>query len=254
MTLRTSAFSFIILLAISRPAHSLAQRPGRTDSVRTEKAAPAAAPVRGVQYTSREEAAAALEAQRAIPFFAGVSVSADLCGAVMAVLTPYGQYEAAARVNLRGCYFPVAEVGWGVSDNTNETTENHFKVSAPYFRVGMDYNVAKDRRSGNRIYAGLRYGFSSYKYSMGGPAIADSFYGTAMDFNLTGLHGATHWAEVVFGLEAKVWGMLHLGWSVRYRQRLHDSASPHGSAWYVPGFGRNGGHCIGGTFNVIFDI
>ncbi len=220
----------------------------------TGKTATERTPVRGVQYSSREEAAAALKAQNAIPLFAGVSVSVDLCGAVMAVLTPYGQYEAAARVNLRGRFFPIAEVGWGVSDNTNETTENRFKVSAPYWRVGMDYNVARDRRSGNRIYAGLRYGFSSYKYDMGGPDIVDGYYGTATPFSFTGLRGTTHWAEVVFGLEAKVWGMLHLGWSVRYRQRLYDSSSPYGCAWYVPGFGRNGGHCIGGTFNLIFDI
>lgn len=253
--MKTFASSFILLLlAISLPLCANAQRPEKTDSVRTEKDKAARTPVRGVQYSSRAEAAAAIEAQNAIPLFAGVSVSVDLCGALMAVLTPYGQYEAAARVNLRGRFFPIAEVGWGVSDNTNESTENHFKVSAPYWRVGMDYNVARDRRSGNRIYAGLRYGFSSYKYDMSGPDIVDGYYGTATPFSLTGLSGTTHWAEVVFGLEAKVWGMLHLGWSVRYRQRLHDSPSSYGSAWYVPGFGRNGGHCIGGTFNLIFDI
>ena len=68
-----------------------------------------------MQYASAEEAAAALAAQKRLPLIAGVSVSTDVCGMIMAACTPYGQYEAAARLNMRGRYFPVVEVGMGVS-------------------------------------------------------------------------------------------------------------------------------------------
>lgn len=58
----------------------------------------------------------------------------------------------------------------------------------------------------------------------------------------------------MFGLEARVWGILHLGWSVRYKLRIYNKKSIVGDPWYVPGFGKNDSHALGGTFNVIFDI
>lgn len=250
-TLKTFAFIFVLLLLVN-PVRVQAQSV-RPDTARAA-ASPSAQRVRGVQYASREEAAAAMEANNRLPLLAGVSVMVDAAGAVMALATPYGQYEAAARVNLRGRYFPIVEVGWGVSDNLNETTNNHYKVSAPYFRAGLDYNVAKNKRSGNRIFIGVRYGFSSFKYDMEGPDIADAVYGTTSPFHLEGVKGTNHWGEALFGLEARVWGMLHLGWTIRYRLRFSDKASEWGSPWYVPGYGRNDSHAIGGTFNLIFDI
>lgn len=252
MTLKTFVYIFVLLLA-SNSLTAYAQHTP-TDTVRTEKASQKKRPARGVQYASPEEAAAAIAAQNEIPFFAGASVSADLAGMVMALCTPYGQYEGAARFNIRGRFFPIAEVGVGVSNHTNETTNIHYKVHAPYFRLGMDYNFMKNRRSGNRIFAGLRYGFSTFKYDLDGPDMTDPIYGTVQPFHYTGLRGTNHWGEAVFGLEAKVWGILHLGWSVRYRLRFYNKKSPVGSPWYVPGFGKNGKSVLGGTFNLIFDI
>lgn len=257
--MKTSAYSFALLLAVSgtlaQPAR--AQKRSRVKAQATAAdTAKAAAPqrVQGVQFSSREEAAAALLAAKQMPLFAGVSVSFDVAGAAMAAFTPYGQYEAAARVNFKGRYFPVAEVGWGSSNHTNETSELHYKVNAPYFRVGMDYNVAKDVRSGNRIYVGLRYAFTSFKYDVDGPDIVDAVYGTTTPFSFHGIKGGTQWAEVVAGLEAKVWGPLHLGWSIRYKLRLHNRTTDIDNVWYIPGYGKSDSHALGGTFNVIIDI
>ena len=211
-------------------------------------------PIRGVQYASPEEAAAALAAQKRLPLFAGVSVSADLCGAIMAACTPYGQYEAAARLNLRGKYFPVFEIGIGASNHTNETTSLHYKVHSPYYRLGMDYNVAKNPRSMGRIFVGVRYGFTSYKFDVDGPVMTDPIYGDNIAFNYTGVRGTNHWGEALFGLEARVWGILHLGWSIRYRMRLYNKKTSVDNSWYVPGYGKNDTHALGGTFNIIFDI
>lgn len=209
--------------------------------------------IRGVQYASPEDEAARLK-QHADPLFAGVSVSGDVCGAVMAAFCSYGQYEGAVRVNLKNRYFPIAEVGLGRSNHTDDESDNHFRVSAPYFRVGCDYNVAKDKFSGNRIFVGLRYGFTSFKYDMSGPPIHDAIWGTEIPFHFTGISGNAHWGELVLGLEAKVWKFFHLGWTARYRLRLSEKQAPMGRAWYLPGFGKNDNSAFGGTFNIIFDI
>lgn len=269
MMLKTFAFSFVLLAVSSLCFKVKAQTPILyVDSVRTEKPRKKAPKqttaksqqqqsdkqVRGVQYSSPEEAAAALEAQKKMPLFAGVSISADVCGAVMAACTPYGQYEAAARLNLYGRYFPIFEMGMGVSNHTNETTDLHYKVHSPYYRIGMDYNVAKNVRGAGRIFVGLRYAFSTYKYDVDGPDRQDPIYGTTIPFRFKGVRGTNHWGEAVFGLEARVWGMLHLGWSIRYRMRIYNKKNALGNSWYVPGYGKNDTHALGGIFNVIFDI
>ena len=148
MMLRMFVSFFVLLLTSS----SLLAQPHRevaitkdTTIVKNDKRQTTA--IRGVQYTSPDEAAAALAAQKRLPFLAGVSVSADVCGMVMAACTPYGQYEAAARLNLRGRYFPIVELGIGTSNHTNETSNLHYKVHSPYYRVGMDYNVARNASS-----------------------------------------------------------------------------------------------------------
>ena len=54
--------------------------------------------------------------------------------------------------------------------------------------------------------------------------------------------------------DAKIFGPLHLGWSVRYKQRLaHSEEGDFGKVWYVPGFGTYETN-LGATFNVIIDI
>jgi hypothetical protein len=63
-----------------------------------------------------------------------------------------------------------------------------------------------------------------------------------------------HWAEVLFGLDAKVVGPLHLGWSARYRIRMAHKEGSLGNTWYVPGFGNNDSSSLAATFNVIIDI
>lgn len=209
--------------------------------------------IRGVQYAEPDEALAD-RLHREDPLFAGVSVSADVCGAVMATFCSYGQYEGAVRVNLKNRFFPIAEVGLGKSDHTDDESDNHFRVSAPYFRIGCDYNVAKDKFSGNRIFVGVRYGYTSFKYDMSGPPIQDAIWGTEIPFHFTNISGNAHWGELVVGLEAKVWKFFHLGWSARYRLRFSEKQAPMGRAWYLPGFGKNDNSAFGGTFNIIFDI
>ena len=59
---------------------------------------------------------------------------------------------------------------------------------------------------------------------------------------------------MLFGLEAKVWSVVRLGWSVRYKMRLYNKESALGNPWYVPGYGKNDTHALGGTFQVIVDI
>jgi hypothetical protein len=190
-----------------------------------------------------------------IPVFRGFAVSFDLVGAGLLLLSDAGQYEGALRINLHDEWFPIVELGYGKADHMEEATQIAYKTSAPYFRVGIDRNLLKDKHGKNRLYGGIRYAFTSYKVDIFRPEFSDPTWLWPVSYEIMGAPCKHHWLEVVLGLDAKIFGPLHLGWSVRYKRRLsHSEEGDFGNTWYVPGYGKYGDTRLGGTFNVIIDI
>lgn len=237
---RTSRF-ILSLLSVALPLTAMAQR----DSATVEPK------IRGVQYTPQNDAA---KTNDTIPMLAGFSVSGNLAGALLTAVSSYGEIEGAVRANLRGTYFPVVEIGIGMSDHTDSGTELHYKTSSPFVRIGMDYNALKNKTTGNRFFGGARIAWSSFKYDISGPDLADPYWNTTVPYNFKGLKGSQVWIELVMGLETKLWKFIHLGWSARYKNRISKKADSIGDPWYVPGYGKGGTTVIGGTFNLVFDI
>ena len=193
--------------------------------------------------------------QKKAPVFGGVAVSADVVGVCMRLLnSDYAPIEVSARLNFKEKYFPVFELGYAESDCEGAETGNTFNTQAPYFRIGMDYNFFKKWYTGNRMYLGVRYAFSSFKYDISSPDFTDPVWGNEIPFVFNGLSANSHWGEIVFGLETRIWKIFRLGWNVRYKLRMSHKEAPQGVPRYVPGFGKYGNSCIGGTFNIIFDI
>lgn len=190
-----------------------------------------------------------------IPVFRGFAVSFDLVGAGLLLLSDAGQYEGALRINLHDEWFPIVELGYGKADHMEEATQIAYKTSAPYFRVGIDRNLLKDKHGKNRLYGGIRYAFTSYKVDIFRPEFSDPTWLWPVSYEIMGAPCKHHWLEVVLGLDAKIFGPLHLGWSVRYKRRIsHSEEGDFGNTWYVPGYGKYGDTRLGGTFNVIIDI
>lgn len=239
---RTSAYICVLLLANAlQPLHTHASAADTPGAQEPEK-------VRGIQYTSTTDTVGT------VPLFSGFSLAVDAVGPIMALSSPWGSYEGAARLHLKDRYFPVFEMGWGVSDHTDATTDLHYKAHAPFFRIGMDYNFNKNPRSLGRILGGFRYAFSSFSYDLDGPALTDPVWGTLIPYHFEGIHTNMQWLEVVFGLDARILRFFRLGWNVRYKLRVHEHQTTLGHAWYVPGYGKNGGHALGGSFYLIFDF
>lgn len=158
------------------------------------------APTRGIQFDATADSL--LQLQKNAPLFAGFSVSGDLVGVIMAATSSRGQYEGAFRLNLKGKYFPILKLG-SPPVTTRTKRQNPFQNQRPFFRIGCDYNFARDIHAGGRILGGLRYGFSKFDYDTDALDIIDPIWGDRLPFAYKGLSGNTHWAEVVFGLEAK---------------------------------------------------
>ena len=190
-----------------------------------------------------------------IPLFCGFSVSFDLVGPAMMMMTSHGEYEGALRVNLHDQWFPIFELGLGRANHENdEVTGLTYKTTAPYFRLGMDWNILRKKHQPNRMYAGFRYAFTSYNVDIIRENLPDPVWQTKTGFGVEGSRCNMHWLEVVLGIDAKVFGPLHLGWTVRYKRRLMHNDGALDATWYVPGFGINDKDNIGANFNVIIDI
>lgn len=187
-------------------------------------------------------------------FFQGVEVSADIVGLAMKTLGDYGQYEAGLRVNLKDKYFPAVELGYGMCDHSDDVTYIHYKANAPYVKAGIDFNLLKNKHDINRIYAGVRYAFTSFSVDYDSRPIADYYWGEIVPWGEKDMKCNYHWAELLFGIQAKIWGPFHLGWTLRYLRRLSFKEGEYSKSWYVPGFGKRDKSCFAATFNVIVVI
>lgn len=189
-----------------------------------------------------------------VALFRGFSVSADIVGPIMMAVSDYGQYEAALHLNLKDKYFPVLELGYGKANHTEESTKITYKTSAPFFRIGADFNVLKNKHDIYRLLVGARYAFTSFKYDLNSPGVNDPVWGGTSEYSATGMKCSYHWIEAGLSVDVKLAGPLHLGWSLRYKQRLTANEGPLGKAWYVPGYGETGTSAFGALFNVAIDI
>lgn len=190
-----------------------------------------------------------------IPLFRGFSLSFDLVGPAMLMMSDHGEIGGALRVNLHDQWFPVFEMGIGRANHEkDDVTQITYKTTAPYFRIGMDWNVLRRKHQANRIYAGFRYAFTCYKVDIIREQLPDPVWQSQAGFGIEGLACNMHWLEVVLGIDAKIFGPFHLGWDVRYRRRLIHKEGDIGTTWYVPGFGTNDKDALTACFNVIIDI
>ena len=181
-----------------------------------------------------------------IPLFRGFAVSFDLVGAAMMQLSDYGSYEGAFRVNIHDEWFPIVEIGYGKANHEmDEVTGISYRTQAPYFRIGVDKNLLKDKHGPYRLYAGLRYAFTSYKVDLDCRPFTDPVWQWDTSFGVKDESCSYHWLEAVLGVDAKIFGPLHLGWSVRYKRHIAHNDGV---------IGRTDDNRLGGTFNVIIDI
>lgn len=190
-----------------------------------------------------------------IPLFVETQVFFNVAGVVLWQFNDHGEIEAGARINLKGRFFPTVEAGIGLCDETHDETDIHVKAKAPFIRVGCDYNFIKSPLSPNRLYGGLRFGYTSFNYDLSAPTVDDPYYsGSQLEFNFKDLKSNATWMEFVFGLETRIWKHFSLGWTARYKRRINHRKTSLGSAYYIPGYGENDGSLFSGTFNVVFNF
>jgi len=188
-------------------------------------------------------------------FLQGFSVYADVFGLIQKVTSDYGSLEGGLRVNLKNMFFPTVEMGYGICDSYNDNTYITYKTKAPYIRIGCDINMLKDKWQDNKLFLGLRYGLSTFKYDINGPEMTDPVWGGTHPFNYDGISSTAHWAEVVLGVQVKMWRNFHMGWSLRIKRAIGKGETDYGIPYFIPGYGTTTNSTVfGATYNLIFDL
>ena len=114
------------------------------------------------------------EPKEIVPLYNGTYIGVDLYGIGSKLLGgDLLSSEINVAVNLKNMFLPTVDVGFGTTDSWSDTGI-HYKSSAPFFRIGVDYNtMAKKKEKNSFLYVGLRCGFSHMKYDISSLAIQD---------------------------------------------------------------------------------
>ncbi len=195
------------------------------------------------------------EQQQKLVFFQGFTLSVDVFGPISKIFSDYSSVEAALRLNLKNTYLPIVELGYADVDNYDLNTKVSYKAKAPFARIGVDYNMLKDKFQTNRLYAGLRYGISKFQFDIAGPEMEDLVWGGKEPFDFKAIDCTSQWAEVVFGAEVQVYKNFHMGWLVRYKSELSSTKNNYARPNCIPGYGyTTNTSCWGATYSLIFDL
>lgn len=202
------------------------------------------------------------------PLFNGVNVGVDLWGLGGKLFgSDFMSSEVSVDVDLKHRFFPVMELGYGSTDSWNEKG-THYKSSAPYVRIGMDYNSLFRKAHGHQLRLGLRYATSSFKYDidamgvddpiygggMGNPNLGDEVWGGSVPFHHKGMKGSMQWLEFCVGIRAQIWKQVSMGWAMRFKFKTSASTDTYGNPWYVPGFGQYGSNSLGITYTIVYKL
>ena len=202
------------------------------------------------------------------PLYNGLSIGMELWGIGNHALGgDFLSSEVAMDINLKNRYLPTLELGYGRTNSWGEKGI-HYKSSAPYFRIGMDYNTLYKKKHGHLLLVGLRYGVSSLEYDIEAMEVNDPVYGGTIDnpnlkddiwkgslpYSHKGMKGSMQWAEFCVGLRAHVWKALSMGWSLRFKFKLFATSGQYGNLWYMPGFGKYDSNTLGVAYTITYKL
>ena len=157
----------------------------------------------------------------------------------------YSGFEINGDYRIYKNYYIAAELG---NESLLRDEENiNIEGSGSYIRLGADYNAYNNWYGmQNSIYAGLRYGFSTFSQSLNSYNIftGTNFFDTqTIDENFrneTKEEGGltAGWVELILGIKVEVLNNIYLGASVALRRTVNEKKPEGFDNLFIPGFGR----------------
>jgi hypothetical protein len=194
------------------------------------------------------------------PVYRAFSLHADIASPFMGIVNHRSvkTFEIQADVNLFDKIFPIMEAGFGKINATLPQRQS-CNAAASFFRLGFNYNLAKNttKEGTPKViksypFIGLRYSFEWLNNNLENVTVESPYWdgNKILNFSNKGIY--VGWAELVGGVRINLFSGLTMGWSVRFKTLLHSKLK--NQLWYVPGHGFSGGsqfvfnYTIGYTF------
>ena len=189
------------------------------------------------------------------PLLESVTVGVDLWDPAMRLLgTDYGLIGFWGEVSLHNRYKPVFEFGLGQANITPDGMNYTYKSPmAPFFKIGVNYNMFYNNNPKYQLLVGLRYGFSPFKYEITDATLSQDYWGDDVNFSVPQQSSTAGYFEFCAGVRVGIWNNLALGWMVKYHSILHESKPAYGKPMYIPGFGKRG-TCFTASFSISYTL
>lgn len=189
------------------------------------------------------------------PLIHAVSVGVNIWDPVMRILGQhYGLFDVWGELSLHNRYKPIFEFGLGACNDTPDGMNYTFKTNmAPYFKIGLNYNIFYNSNPAYQFTVGLRYGFTPFKYEVTDVTVDEGYWDDPSHFNLPSQTTTAGYFEFVAGVKVKIVGPISMGWNLRYHRILHEGKAPYGKPMYIPGYGKRG-QSLTGSFSVIYTL
>lgn len=203
-----------------------------------------------VGVLSSQEKVAVSAQKDSTQIYNGWSAHVDIASPLMGLAIDKGVLtgEASVDVNLSNRFFPILEMGYGTV-NSQVTNGSTYSASAPFVRLGMNFNLLKSKdKNGNLTphrnyaYLGMRYGMSLVNYQLTNVPITRGYWNENQLLSLDGKNAYAGWGELVAGVRVDMAKGFTMGWSVRMKLFLHTSLDEKQLLWYVPGYGNSSGN------------
>ncbi len=188
------------------------------------------------------------------PLMHAVSVGVDIWDPVMKMLgTEYGGIGFWGELSLHNRFKPIFEFGLSSAHIRPDGMNYTFKSPmAPYFKLGMNYNIFYNSNPDYQLLFGVRYAFTTFKWGIDN-ALPNNSYWQPEPFSIPDQNSTTGYLELVASIKVKIFKNISMGWQVKYHSIIHQSKNVYGRPMYIPGFGKRGTP-IGGGFSVIYTL
>lgn len=166
----------------------------------------------------------------------------------------YGLIGFSAHFDMHNRYIPAFEFGLGEANNTPpDNNYTYHTPLAPYFKIGMDYNFLYNSNPDYQAFAGVRYGFTPFKWTLRDVTVDGSYWDEPTEMKFPELNANAGYLEFLFGIKVKLYKRISMGWTFRYHRLLHYSPKTNGKPWYIPGYGSSNS-AIGASLSVFYTL
>lgn len=189
------------------------------------------------------------------PLMESVTVGLNLWDPAMRLFgQKYGGADIWAELSLHNRYKPVIEFGMSTCNDTPDGQNYTFKSPlAPYFKIGVNYNIFYNNNPQYQFLVGVRYGFTPFKYEISNFTLDDSYWGEQQQLSIPMQSATAGYFEFLAGVRVMIGRQISLGWNVKYHTLLHESSAAYGKSMYIPGYGKRGG-AFSGSFSISYTL